>query len=59
MNYWKRFCWRCCTIWFSANTGCNAEVKVFDKNPNRSQNSLDEVVNDSDFIFYLFLHLQT
>lgn len=36
---------------FSANTGCNAEVKVFDKNPNRSQNSLDEVVNDSDFIF--------
>ncbi len=36
---------------FSANTGCDAEVKVFDKNPNRSQNSLDKVVNDSDFIF--------
>lgn len=36
---------------FSANTGCDAEVKVFDKNPNRSQNTLDKVVNDSDFIF--------
>lgn len=36
---------------FSANTGCNAEVKVYDKNPNRSLNTLDEVVNESDFIF--------
>jgi len=36
---------------FSANTGCDAQVKVYDKNPNRSLNSLDDVVNDSDFIF--------
>ena len=33
------------------NDVTNHKVKVFDKNPNRSQNSLDEVVNDSDFIF--------
>ena len=36
---------------FSPNTGCDAEVKVYDKNPNKSQNSLEEVVNESDFIF--------
>jgi len=36
---------------FSANTGCDAEVKVYDKEPNRSLNTLDEVVNESDFIF--------
>lgn len=36
---------------FSPNTGCDAEVKVYDKNPNRSLNTLDEVVNESDFIF--------
>lgn len=36
---------------FSANTGCSANVKVYDKNPQRSQNSLYEVVNESDFIF--------
>ena len=36
---------------FSANTGCDAEVKVYDKDPNRSLNTLDEVVNESDFIF--------
>lgn len=36
---------------FSANTGCNAEVKVYDKDPSRSLHSLDQVVNDSDFIF--------
>ena len=36
---------------FSANTGCNADVKVYDKDPSRSQNSLNEVINDSDFIF--------
>tara|TARA_Y100001935_G_C17228462_1_gene469063 strand:- start:341 stop:475 length:135 start_codon:yes stop_codon:yes gene_type:complete len=26
---------------FSANTGCDAQVKVYDKNPNRSLNTLD------------------
>jgi len=36
---------------FSANTGCDAIVKVYDKDPNKSQHSLEEVVNDSDFIF--------
>ena len=36
---------------FSAATGCDAEVKVYDKDPNRSLNTLDEVVNESDFIF--------
>lgn len=36
---------------FSANTGCDAEVRVYDKDPNRSLNTLEEVVNESDFIF--------
>lgn len=36
---------------FSPNTGCDAKVKVYDKDPNKSQNSLEEVVNESDFIF--------
>ena len=36
---------------FSPNTGCDANVKVYDKDPNKSQHSLEEVMNDSDFIF--------
>ena len=36
---------------FSPNTGCDAEVRVYDKDPNKSQNTLDEVMNKSDFIF--------
>ena len=36
---------------FSPNTGCDAEVKVYDKDPNKSLNTLEEVVNESDFIF--------
>ena len=36
---------------FSANTGSNAIVKVYDKDPSKSINTLNEVVNDSDFIF--------
>lgn len=36
---------------FSPNTGCDAEVRVYDKDPNKSQHSLEEVVNESDFIF--------
>jgi len=36
---------------FSANTGCNAEVRVYDKDPNKSLNTLQEVVNESDFVF--------
>ncbi len=36
---------------FSPNTGCEAEVRAYDKDPNKSTHSLDEVVNNSDFIF--------
>lgn len=36
---------------FSPNTGCDAEVRVYDKDPNRSQHSLKEVLDNSDFIF--------
>ena len=36
---------------FSAQTGCDAIVKVYDKNPKLSQNSLEETINDSDFVF--------
>jgi len=36
---------------FSATVGCNAEVKVYDKDPLRSLNSLEETINDSEFIF--------
>tara|TARA_B100001057_G_C22871773_1_gene959342 strand:+ start:19765 stop:20619 length:855 start_codon:yes stop_codon:yes gene_type:complete len=36
---------------FSPNTGCDAEVRAYDKDPNKSQNTLEEVVNESDYIF--------
>jgi len=36
---------------FSPITGCNAEVRVYDKDPNKSTHTLDEVVNNSDYIF--------
>ena len=36
---------------FSANTGCDAVVRIYDKDPSKSQNSLEEVVNKSDYIF--------
>ncbi len=36
---------------FSAQTGCDAIVKVFDKDPKISLHSLSETINDSDFIF--------
>ena len=36
---------------FSPQTGCDAEVRVYDKNPNRSTHTLEETVNESDFIF--------
>ena len=44
---------------FSPNTGCDAEVRVYDKDPNKSLNTLQEVVNKSDFIFFLYPLLQT
>ena len=34
---------------FSSKKEC--EIKIYDKDPKKSQNSLSEVVNDSDFIF--------
>lgn len=36
---------------FSPNTGFDAEIKIFDKDKNKSTHSLKAVVNDSDFIF--------
>ena len=36
---------------FSPNTGCDAEVRVYDKNPSKSTHTLEETVNESDFIF--------
>ena len=36
---------------FSAQTGYSAEIRIFDKDPIRSENSLEETVNQSDFIF--------
>ncbi len=36
---------------FSPNVGCDAEVRVYDKEPTRSLNSIDETVNLSDFVF--------
>jgi UDPglucose 6-dehydrogenase len=36
---------------FSAQTGCDAEVRIYDKNPTKSTHTLEETVNKSDFIF--------
>ena len=36
---------------FSAQTGCDAQVKIYDKNPSKSLHTLKETVNKSDFIF--------
>ena len=36
---------------FSSQTGCNAEIKVYDKNIKLSQDGLSDTVNSSDFIF--------
>jgi len=36
---------------FSPNVGCDAEVRVYDKNPNKSLHPLYETMNESDFIF--------
>ena len=36
---------------FSPQVGCDAEVKVYDKNPSKSTHTLEETVNDSDFIY--------
>ena len=36
---------------FSASVGCNAEVKVYDKDPLKSLHSLEDTINNSDFVF--------
>jgi nucleotide sugar dehydrogenase len=36
---------------FSAQTGCDAIIKVYDKDPFKSVHTLEETVNESDFIF--------
>ena len=36
---------------FSPNTGCDIEVRVYDKNPLRTLHTLEETVNESDFVF--------
>tara|TARA_Y100000768_G_scaffold122575_1_gene90662 strand:- start:8683 stop:9561 length:879 start_codon:yes stop_codon:yes gene_type:complete len=36
---------------FSDSSGYSAQIKIYDKDPSRSLNSLEETVNDSDFIF--------
>ena len=36
---------------FSHQTSYGANIKIYDVDPERSQNTLEETVNDSDFIF--------
>ena len=36
---------------FSAQTGCNAIVKVYDKDSNKTLHSLNDTINNSDYIF--------
>ena len=36
---------------FSPNVGCDAEVRVYDKDPSKSLHPLDETINKSDFVF--------
>ena len=36
---------------FSPQTGCDAEVMIYDKDESKSLHSLSDVVNESDFIF--------
>ena len=36
---------------FSPSTGCDYEVRVYDKDPSKSLHSLEETVNESDIIF--------
>ena len=36
---------------FSQGVGYDAEIRVHDKDPSKSQNTLEEVVTESDFVF--------
>jgi UDPglucose 6-dehydrogenase len=35
----------------SAGVGFNAQIKIYDKDPSRSSNSIEDVLKDSDFLF--------
>ena len=36
---------------FSPQVGCDAEVRVYDIDPSKSTHTLEETVNESDFVF--------
>ena len=36
---------------FSSQTGYGAEIRIYDKNKEKTQNSLEDTVNNSEFIF--------
>ena len=36
---------------FSPSTGCDAETRVFDKDPIRSIDTLSDTINSSEFVF--------
>ena len=36
---------------FSPQTGCDATVKIYDKDSSKSTHGLEEVVNTSDYVF--------
>ena len=36
---------------FSAQTGCDAKIKIYDNDPSKCIHTLEETVNDSEFIF--------
>ncbi len=36
---------------FSAQTGCDAQVKIYDKDPMKAAHTLEETINDSEVVF--------
>lgn len=36
---------------FSSQTGYGADIRIYDKNPDKSQNTLEDTINNSEFIF--------
>ncbi len=47
----KGFVGNAVSIGFSAATGADYEVLVYDIDPKKSQNTLDETINETDFVF--------
>ena len=39
---------------FSPSVGCDTEVRVYDVDPNKSTHTLEETVNESNFVFFNF-----